>query len=70
VPRSPYIQSLLKKTEEKRAERYEENLNHYNEKNFCDAFGVLGGKRAGLNNGDNLSEETAAKVREWSKKHC
>lgn len=36
----PYIQDLLRKTEEKRDERYQERLNDYYRRNFKEYFQV------------------------------
>ena len=38
---SPLVQELLRRTEEKREERYKERLDDYNRRNFADYFDVV-----------------------------
>jgi hypothetical protein len=60
---SPLIQDLLKKTVEKKDERYRERLDNYYKRNFQDYFNFEMGNR------DGVSAETKAEVKAWLEKN-
>ncbi|KAI8468232.1 MAG: hypothetical protein J3K34DRAFT_471044 [Monoraphidium minutum] len=63
---SPFIQELLRRTEEKREERKQERLNDYYKRNFRDYFNFDAGSEAAAR-ARGLSPETAAAVQQWLK---
>lgn len=60
---SPLIQDLLKKTVEKKDERYKERLDNYYKRNFNDYFNFE------MGNNDGVSAETKAEVKAWLEKN-
>ena len=64
---SPLVQELLRRTEEKREERYKERLDDYNRRNFADYFDVVD---KGYN-GKTATENDAAireQLKRWKEK--
>ncbi|KIY96338.1 hypothetical protein MNEG_11625 [Monoraphidium neglectum] len=61
---SPFIQELLRRTEEKREERKQQRLNDYYKRNFPEYFKFDGGSEAAAT-ARGLSPETAAAMRKW-----
>lgn len=64
---SPLVQELLRRTEEKREERYKERLDDYNRRNFSDYFDVVD---KGYN-GKTATENDAAireQLKRWKEK--
>lgn len=59
---SPFIQELLKKTEEKREERKVERLNDYYRRNYGDYFSFQAGSNMDT---QGLSPETQANIKRW-----
>lgn len=61
---SPFIQELLRRTEEKRDERREQRLKDYYRRNFKDYFEFDGGSEEAAR-ARGLSGETQAAIRKW-----
>ena len=55
---SPFVQDLLKRTEEKRDERKKERLNDYYRRNYKDYFSFQAGS-------GGLSKETRNQIETW-----
>lgn len=60
---SPWIQEMLRKTAEKKSERYKERLDDYYKRNFGDYLSFELGMR------DGVSMETKAAIRAWLEKN-
>jgi hypothetical protein len=59
---SPFIQELLRRTEEKREERVKERLDDYYRRNFGDYFSFEAGSNMGSK---GISPETQAQIKKW-----
>eukprot|EP00877_Chromochloris_zofingiensis_P006867 jgi/Chrzof1/2433/Cz11g15120.t1_PSAN2 len=61
---SPFIQELLKRTQENRDRRYKERLNDYYKRNFKDYFNFEAGTAA-AGRARGLTPETQAAIAKW-----
>jgi hypothetical protein len=57
----PYIQGMLKRTEELKEKRYKERIANYNKRNFRDYFNFESGA-AGQR---GITDATAARIKKW-----